>query len=104
VLGVTLKQRSPALPNVPTISEFLPAYEAVSWVGLFAPPGTPRELVAKLQHDVWEVLQQTDIRERMAAIATVPDGRSPADFAAFVKADIDRWRRVVASGHIKVEE
>ena len=104
VLGVTLKQRSQALPNIPTISEFLPAYEAVSWVGLFAPPGTSRELVAKLQHDVWEVLQQAEIRERMAAVATVPDGRPSADFAAFVKADIDRWRQVVASGHIKVEE
>jgi hypothetical protein len=58
---------------------------------------------APLQRDIWEVLQQTEIRERIA-IATVPGGGSSADFAAFVKANIDRWRQVVVSGHNRVEE
>jgi tripartite-type tricarboxylate transporter receptor subunit TctC len=104
VLGTTLKQRSPALPDVPAINEVLPGYEATSWMGLFAAPGTSPELVAKLQKDVRTALATPEVRDRMTEVATVPDGRSPEEFAAFIKADIERWRKVGEQGHIKIEE
>ena len=104
VLGTTLKQRSPAVPDVPAINEVLPGYEATSWVGLFAAPGTSPELIDKLQKDVQKVLATPEVHDRMTELATVPDGRSPQEFAAFVKADIERWRKVGELGHIRIEE
>jgi tripartite-type tricarboxylate transporter receptor subunit TctC len=102
-LGVSLKERSPALPDVPTIGEFLPGYEATSWVGVFAAAGTPPAIVARIHADIARVLAEPEIRERMLALATVADGRSPDAFARFIQADIERWRNVAAVGHIKAE-
>ena len=104
VLGTTLKQRSPALPDIPTIDEILPGYEAISWVGLFAAPGTSSDLVNKLQQDVRKVVTSSEFRDRMATLATVADGRSPQEFAAFVKDDIARWRKVGQQGQIKLQQ
>jgi tripartite-type tricarboxylate transporter receptor subunit TctC len=69
---------------------------------MFAAAGTPRDIVAKLHADVRRVLQEPEVRERMLTLATVPDGRPPAEFAAFIQADIERWRKVGAAGNIKV--
>jgi tripartite-type tricarboxylate transporter receptor subunit TctC len=103
VLGVSLKERSPSLPDVPTIDEFLPGYEATSWVGMFAASGTSADIVRRLHADVRRVLEEPDVRQRMLALATVPDGRPPEEFARFINNDIERWRKVGAVGHIKID-
>jgi tripartite-type tricarboxylate transporter receptor subunit TctC len=102
-LGVSTRQRAPALPDVPTIADHLPDYEATAWVGLFAAPGTPMEIVRKLHADVRRVLEEPDVRRRLQEMATEPDGRAPEEFARFIAADNARWRAVVAKGNIKVE-
>ncbi len=103
VLGVSLKQRSPLLPDVPTIDEFLPGYESVSWIGMFAAPGTSPEIVKKLHADVRRVIEEPEVRQRMLSHAITPDGRPPEAFRAFINADIERWRNVGKTGQIKIE-
>ena len=103
VLGVSLKQRSPLLPDVPTIDEFLPGYELVSWIGMFAAPGTSPEIVKKLHADVRRIIEEPEVRQRMTSHAITPDGRPPEAFRAFINADVERWRNVGKVGQIKVD-
>src|SRR5205823_12813440 len=87
ILGVGSKQRLAAFPELPTIAESgLPGYEAVSWFGLFAPAGTPREAVAKINADVQRVLADPDFREKfLAPNYFEPISGSPEEFAAYVR-------------------
>lgn len=100
-LAVTSEQRSPTVPDLPTVAEAgnLPQYAASSWFGLFAPAGTPADVVAKLNTDVNAALRLPDVEQRLAQLGAVPRPGSPADFARFVDQEIARWADVVkASG------
>ena len=95
-LGVTSAKRATGLPDVPTIAEAgLPGYEAIQWYALFAPAGTPREIVGRMQAEVARALQSPELRERLAADGAEAGGMAPEAFAAFVRAEIDKWSRVV---------
>jgi tripartite-type tricarboxylate transporter receptor subunit TctC len=105
VLAVTSRERSPALPNVPTMEEAagLKGFEATAWFGLLAPAGTPREIVAKVQQDVARVLATADMRERFAGQGAVPVGDTPEQFTAYIRSEIDKWTRVVKFSGAKVD-
>jgi tripartite-type tricarboxylate transporter receptor subunit TctC len=104
-LAVTSRTRSPALPNVPTIEEAagLKGFDASSWFGLFAPAGTPRAIVDKIQADVAKALALPEVRERFLAQGADPGGNTPDQFAAFIRAETDKWTRVVKFSNAKVD-
>lgn len=98
-LAVGTLTRSPAAPEVPTLAETLPGFETVSWHGLFAPTGTPDEIVNKLSAESRRILALPDVAKRLAELGADAAPMTPADFRAFVIAETERWRPVVkASG------
>ena len=94
-LGVTTKQRLKSAPEVPAIAEFLPGFEANAWHGIFAPAGTPRPVVERLSTEIQAVMKDPAIVEAFTKVDTIPVSGTPAEFAAFVNAETDRWGAVV---------
>ena len=103
-LAVSSLTRSPLYPDIPTVAESgLPGFEMVGWLGLFAPSGTQREIVSKLQGEVVKILQQPDIRKRLSAVDVNPGGSTPEQLAAQLKADITRYAAVMRAANMKAE-
>jgi tripartite-type tricarboxylate transporter receptor subunit TctC len=95
-LGVTGKQRSPRLPNVPTVAESgLSGFENIGWFGLFAPAGTPPAIVAKIQQDTAKVLADPETRAQLDRLGVSAVGNSTADFAAAMELESARWATVI---------
>jgi len=100
-LAVTSERRSSALPDVPTIAESgFPGYNAVGWNGLFAPAGTPRDVVARLAAEVTTILNRPEIREKIAAQGADVVGGTPEQFAAFIRADSAKWAQLIKKQNI----
>lgn len=103
-LGVTSAQRSPAAPDIPTIAEQgLPGFEAVSWFALFAPANTPRAVVDKLQKETVRILKMPDVAKRLAELGLDAVGSTPEELAAYQRAEITKWAKVVKDSGAKVE-
>jgi tripartite-type tricarboxylate transporter receptor subunit TctC len=100
-LGVTSARRSPLAPDVPAIAEALPGYEATSWVGLMAPGRTPEAALAKLAQSAAAALALPPVRQRMTELGAEPGGGGPAEFARFLREDVEKWRRVVRDAGVK---
>lgn len=97
-------QRVPQLPDVPTIAEALvPGYEAAGWSGLVAPAGTPPEIISRINADVGAALREPAIAERIAGMGAVADPRSVEDSAAFIRAEIAKWREVARAANVRLE-
>ena len=95
-IGVTGMRRSPALPQVPTVNESgLPGFEAVTWYGMLAPRATPRAIVERLNAEVVRILQSSEVRERFVKEAFEVPADTPDQFAAIIKAELERWAKVV---------
>ncbi len=99
-LGVTSAKRSPAVPDVPTIAEAgVKGYEASSWFGVLAPATTPKDIVAKLNAEIAKSLGTPEMKEKLSSQGAEPVGNTPEQFGAFIRAEIDKWAKVVkASG------
>lgn len=91
VLAVTDSQRSPALPDTPTMGESLPGYEFNNWYGIMAPAGTPRPLIDLLNAEVLRILSLPDVRERFSGLGADPTPSTPERFGAVMKADAEKW-------------
>ena len=103
-VAVTSGKRSPALPSTPTFAESgLPTVDVIIWLGLFAPAGTPRPIVERLNAEVNRALQSPDVIEKMAAQGVAPAGGSVDEFAAFVRKDYEHWGRIVKESGVKAE-
>jgi tripartite-type tricarboxylate transporter receptor subunit TctC len=102
-LGVTGAQRNPVLPDVPTLAATLPGFEVYSWYGVAAQGATPKDLVARLNRDIARVLESSDMRSRIAAEGAEVKGGSPEEFAAFLRAEIEKWAKVIKAAGIKLE-
>jgi len=103
-LGVTSKARFELMPQIPTVAEAgVPGYEAVFWFGTFVPAGTPREIVARLNTEIRNVLQVPDVRQRLLESGLVATGSTVEDFAAFVPAESKKWAKLVREKGIKAE-
>jgi len=95
-LGVSGARRAAAAPGIPTIAEAgLPGYESGQWYGLFAPAGTPQEIIAWLHREATAILRATNIKERLAGDGLEVVANSPHEFAALIKTDIAKWTKVV---------
>ena len=106
-LAVTSAQRSPALPDVPTIAEAggpaLKGFEASSWFGLLAPAGTPADIVNRMQQETAKALTTPAVKERLLAQGAIPSGNTPAEFAKLIDAETKKWAQVVKVSGAKVD-
>ena len=102
-IGVASSKRSPALPDLPTIGESLPGFEADSLFGLMAPVGTPREIVARLNTEVQKLLSNAEIREKLLAQGGIPLGGTPEQMAEQIRSDVVKWGKVVRAANVKIE-
>jgi tripartite-type tricarboxylate transporter receptor subunit TctC len=102
-LAITSAARSKALSDVPTVSEFVPGYEAVATDGLGAPAGTPPEIVATLNKTVNAALADPTIRGRLEDLGAVAKPMSTTEFVKFVGAETDKWAKVVKFANIKMD-
>ena len=103
-LAVTGSQRVPALPEVPTLAEAaLPGFNSISWIGVLAPAGTPKEIVDKVASDVREVLASDDVKLKLIELGAVPAGTTPAQFQALIASDRKRYEQVIKDKKISVD-
>jgi tripartite-type tricarboxylate transporter receptor subunit TctC len=102
-LAVTSATRSAALPDVPTVGEFVPGYEATAWFGIGAPKNTPADIVAKLNGEINAGLADAKIKERLADLGGEPMPMATADFAKFIVDETEKWGKVVRAAGIKAE-
>jgi len=102
-LAVCSEKRVPALPSVPAMAEIFPGFVAIAWFGVVAPPKTPLPIARKFSAAIAEALKQPDVAKRLAEMSADPVGNTPAEMAAFMKTDTERWREVIRSAHVKVD-
>ena len=102
-LAVTSEGREPSLPQVPTVGETVPGYEATAWFGIGMPKGTPRDIVDKVNAEINRALADPKMRERLAELGGKPIGGTPEDFGKVIAAETAKWEKVVISSGAKVE-
>ena len=103
-LAVTTAQRSPVLPNVPTVAETaLPGFEMEGWGGLWAPANTPKAVLNQLSNEVARILALPDIRERLQSEGVVPKSSTPEEFAKFTRAEIEKLGKVVKASGMRAD-
>ena len=101
-LGVSTRKRSEAMPNLPPIAEAgVPNYEATQWYGLVAPAGTPADIVARLNAEVTQALRTQDMQDKLAGDGAEPVGTTPAEFAAHIKSELEKWAGVARAAKIE---
>jgi tripartite-type tricarboxylate transporter receptor subunit TctC len=103
VLAVGSERRFAGLPDVPAMSEVLPGFVSVAWFGVVAPPKTSPAIAAKLSAAIAETLGLPDVRERLANLSAAPIGSTPAEAAAFMKQETERYRAIIRSAGVKVD-
>ena len=103
-LAVTSSKRVSAFPNVPTMAESgVPGYDVVSWQAIFAPAGTPKPIVERLHAELAKILKDPEVQDRLAKLGLDPSGMTPSELAAFQKAEIDKWAKVIKAANIKID-
>ncbi len=103
-LGIGSKTRLPELPNVPTIAETIPGFEAISWFGMFAPKGTPTDILHVINADVQRIFADSDYKSKFLTpnfLEVLPG--NPDEFAAYVKTEANKWSKVISASHLQVE-
>jgi len=104
LLAVTGAQRSPAMPDVPTVAESgLPGFEASNWFGLMAPAGTPPEIATRLNAEAAKALQAPEVREKLAALGFEIRSSTPQEFTALLKSETEKWAKVIKASGARAE-
>ena len=104
-IAVTTAQRVSQLPDVPTIAESgYPGFEGAGWTGIVLPAHTPRELVERISADIQYVLKDAQMRAEIIAKGGIPDPRTPSAYTEFIRAETDKWAKVIKDAHIHVDE
>jgi tripartite-type tricarboxylate transporter receptor subunit TctC len=102
-LGITSAVRSAALPDLPTVGDFLAGYEATAWYGVGAPKGTPAEIVDKLNHEINAGLADATIKERLADLGGAPLPLTAAEFSKLIADETEKWAKVIRAANVKPE-
>ncbi|WP_246757439.1 tripartite tricarboxylate transporter substrate binding protein [Methylobacterium sp. OT2] len=102
-LAVTTAERSPALPDVPTVSETVPGYEASAWFGIGVPRKTPPALIARLNKEVNDILADPVMQKKLTDLGGTPLPVSPEEFGALIAREIEKWRKIVAFSGVTVD-
>jgi tripartite-type tricarboxylate transporter receptor subunit TctC len=101
-LAVTSSQRVPSLPDVPTIAETFPGFDAATWFALVAPTGTPADVVMKINAETRKIMATPEVQQRLSTIGMIPDkDRSPDEINAYVKSEIAKWAKVIKDAGVK---
>jgi tripartite-type tricarboxylate transporter receptor subunit TctC len=100
-LAVTTKERVAALPDVPSLSDFVPGYDSEAWVGMGAPAGTPKDIIDTLNKQINDALGDATIKQRLTDIGVIVRGSSPADFGKFCASETAKWGKVIRDAGIK---
>jgi len=101
-LAVTSARRVPSLPDVPTIAETFPGFDAATWFVLVGPAGMPREAIARINAETKKIVATADFQQRLDAIGMFPDqDRTPDEINAYIKAEIAKWAKVIADAGVK---
>jgi tripartite-type tricarboxylate transporter receptor subunit TctC len=103
LLAVTTTTRSDELPEVPTVNDFVPGYEASNWYGIGAPKGTPVEIIDKLNKEINAALADPGIKARLADLGNEPMPMTPADFGKFIAEDTEKWAKVIKFSGAKAD-
>ncbi|MCZ2499231.1 tripartite tricarboxylate transporter substrate binding protein [Xylophilus sp. Kf1] len=102
-LAVSSAKRLESMPDVPTVAETLPGFEVLSWQGIFAPAGTPKAIVDRLNTEILKIIATPEMQDRLKALGMQPSTFTPAQFAAFQKDEVAKWAAVVKATGIKLE-
>jgi tripartite-type tricarboxylate transporter receptor subunit TctC len=102
-LAVTTAVRAEALPDVPTVGESIPGFEASTWQGIGAPKNTPAEIVNRLNKEINAALADPKIKERLAELGSMPTPMSPADFEKLIVTETEKWGKVIREANIKLQ-
>ncbi|HPG61102.1 MAG TPA: tripartite tricarboxylate transporter substrate binding protein [Casimicrobium sp.] len=102
-LGVTSPQPSPALKGVPAIADTVPSYQTESWYGLYAPAGTPKDVIAKLNAAAAKATQSADFRKKVEQEGLVISAGTPAELDTYVRAEEVRWKKIIKENNIKAD-
>jgi tripartite-type tricarboxylate transporter receptor subunit TctC len=92
-----------ALPDIPAIAETLPGFSSLTWIGVVAPPQTPRDIVDKVSADIAEAIGSQDIRNRFADLSAEPVGNTPQAAARFMADEVRHWRAVIKAAGVTLE-
>ena len=103
LLAVTGTKRSSAMPDVPTVAETLPGFEAINWFGLMAPAGTPREIVDRLHAETEKALQAPDVRQKLAGLGVEIQPGTPQEFYSMLKSETEKWAKVAKLSGARAE-
>jgi tripartite-type tricarboxylate transporter receptor subunit TctC len=101
--ALAVTTRSDVLPDIPTVDEFVPGYEASAWLGLGAPKNTPTEIIDKLNKEINAGLADPKLKARLADLGSVPLPMTPADFGKLIAEDTEKWGNVIKFAGIKAE-
>ena len=102
-LAVTGAARSDVLPDIPTVGDFVPGYEASGWIGVGAPKATPAEIVEKLNKEINVALADPKIRTRISDLGSAVFASSPVEFTNFIAAETEKWGKVIRAANIRPE-
>jgi tripartite-type tricarboxylate transporter receptor subunit TctC len=102
-IAVTSTERSPTAPEVPTVSESLPGFDATSWHGLFVPAGTPRPIVDRLAAEVKQIFGAADVQGKLKEVGAVPSPMTPEAFTTFISAERAKWKDVVEAAGVSIQ-
>jgi tripartite-type tricarboxylate transporter receptor subunit TctC len=102
-LAITSATRSQLLPDVPTLSESVPGYEATQWYGIGAPKNTPVEVIAKLNSEISAALADPKLKGRLTDLGGIVTPMTPADFAKLIADETEKWAKVIHAANIKAE-
>jgi tripartite-type tricarboxylate transporter receptor subunit TctC len=101
-LAVTSAKRVPSLPDVPTVAETFPGFEAATWFALIAPAGTPRDVVMRINAETRKIVATKDFQERFDKLGMIPDqDRTPDEINAYVKSEMSKWAKVIQDAGVK---
>ena len=103
LIAVGTEQRMSTLPEVPTIAETLPGFASSAWFAVVAPPKTPAAIVAKINADIAAAVRDPDVRKRLADLSADPVGGTTAETAAFMRAEVERWNKVIKVANVKLK-
>jgi tripartite-type tricarboxylate transporter receptor subunit TctC len=103
LLAVATRKRMASLADVPTIAETLPGFESATWFAIVAPPKTPQAIVDKINADIDEAMRQPDIIARLAQLSAEPIGGTVAATAAYMRAEVERWHKVIKAANVKLD-